>query len=272
MRVLVMGSGKLASRLKFQGHEVFRTQRQFYGDLFFDLRGNVENLVDDFPEVDIAVVPIGITNYWQCENPEFNSDHINVTALKQLAHAFHKRGVFSVFISSNSVFGGQKWPREDDVHTPADIAYSRQKSHAEAGPWTCVIRLTKIITYSTPPIDSWLKTWSQGGTVEAFDDFVISPISMDYAARNVEKISLMDTYGKFHLSGAQNVTYFDLACEFNSGQVKHVTSDEAGVRVLWKPKFSGLSMKETTKLFAIEPQPLESVVEDVKREIYLPVV
>lgn len=254
-------NGLLGSRLpqefeKF-GFQVFGTSRKEDADYYFDL----EDLkLDHIPEVDVAVVPIGITNYSLCDTP--SAEYVNVTLLRNLAYELRRKNIFSVFISSNSVFGGKSWPKENDTHSPT-MSYAQQKSWAELAPWSCIIRLTKIVTSNTPPLPNWFNSWEQGETVEAFTDFIFSPISVQYAARNITKITSYGSFGGFHLSGSKNLSYFDFATLIDAGEVKPSTSTEKGVSILFKPEFSALDMKETTKLIGIQPQHPEEVVDDL---------
>jgi dTDP-4-dehydrorhamnose reductase len=79
--------------------------------------------------------------------------------------------------------------------------------------------------------------------------------------------------GNLHLSGADNVTYVDLAnalaqrLKVPPGQIAPTTSVEKGVNIPFKPRYSGLGMRRTAELSGLAPQPLADVVNDIVAEL-----
>jgi dTDP-4-dehydrorhamnose reductase len=175
--------------------------------------------------------------------------------------------------------GGRPWPAEDDEHAPG-IAYARQKSEGEAAIRRAaadlgaldrlnVVRLTKILGPRTAPLPDWFAAWERGQMIEPFSDLVFAPMSVQFVGEALATIGEKRIPGNLHLSGAENVTYVDLANEFaarlgvDRSLISPTTAVAKGVRILFKPRFSGIGMARTTALAGIGPQPLASVVQDV---------
>lgn len=229
--------------------------------------------------VEYVFIVAAVTSYDLCEK-NTQSHQINVELIPRLAEQLLRQGLFVTFISTNLVFGGERaWPREDDPHAPG-IAYARQKSLGElrlissavrcgAMDRCAVVRLTKVLDRMTPPIPAWMKNWSQDEVIEPFSDFVIAPISSQFVGDALATIAEHRVCGNLHVSGAANVTYTRLAevladrCKVSSGLIAPTTATTAGVSLPFKPKFSGLSMEQTTQQVGIEPQSLTRVVRDL---------
>jgi dTDP-4-dehydrorhamnose reductase len=77
--------------------------------------------------------------------------------------------------------------------------------------------------------------------------------------------------GNLHLSGADNVSYVDLARELAAATgveqrlIAPTTATEKGVHILFKPRYSGIGMQRTSRLTGLAPQTLKDVVADVVR-------
>lgn len=277
MYLIVGGDSLLGAELVNRlGPTAFHTTRR--SDTSFLRRSLDFTTLDDFEipqEVDYAFLVASISNYGRCEiDPE--AKRINTDLIPQLAAKLIGRGIHVCFISSNSVFGGEvPWPDESDTPDPK-IAYAKQKFEAEnlikavAYPFNAekvtIVRITKLLPAS--PIPEWLETWGRGEVVRPFADLVFSPLSVQYAARSIIEIAKSRQAGKFHLSGAQNISYaefcYHLAQKVGAKKchILPTTSTDQNVKILFRPSYSGLGMKRTTEL-GIYPQTVDSVLEDV---------
>lgn len=231
------------------------------------------------PQVDYAFVVGAATNYDRCETDPA-AWRTNVESIPRLVASLLERGVFVTFISTNTVFGGERpWPNEEDAHAPG-IAYARQKSEAEKRIREAarrigvtdrfnIVRLTKILARDTPPLPDWVSAWERGEMVRPFSDLIVAPMSVQFAANALAVIGEKRIPGDLHLSGAENVTYVDLANKLaeklgiDAELISPTTAMEKGVTVPFKPSFSGLGMRRTTELCGIVPQSLTDVVRDL---------
>jgi len=226
-----------------------------------------------------AYLLAGIVNYGKCETDP-RAWEVNVDKMTLLAMQLLEQGIFVTFISTNTVFGGERpWCNEDEPHTP-EFAYAKHKSAAEesirsaaekigALDYLNIVRLTKILAINTSPLPDWFSLMERGEKLTPFLDLIIAPMSLRHTAESLAEIGKQRLPGNFHLSGSENINYNDLACalatelDFNLELVAPTTATEMKVTIPFKPKFSGIGMQKTTRTTGIQPQALEKVVADL---------
>jgi dTDP-4-dehydrorhamnose reductase len=178
------------------------------------------------------------------------------------------------------VFSGeQPWPEENAPHCPV-LDYGQQKSNAEqnilkmtneAGTkdFIKIVRLTKILTKDTNPIPDWIDSWNKSQRVNTFEDLIVAPVTLSYVVNCLSTIVESQESGCYHISGSENIDYFSFgkllakALGYPSSLVNKTTSIEAGVAIPFLPKYSGLGMIETTKVFGIESQTIQEVIKEL---------
>ena len=226
-----------------------------------------------------AFIVAAATNYERCEKDPL-AHRINVELMPRLVTSLLEQGMFVTFISTNSVFGGERpWPQEDDPHAPG-IAYAKQKSAAEkviraaihatdAESRLNVVRLTKILDRDTSPLPAWFAAWQRGEAVQPFADLIFAPMSVRFVGEALATLGEQRIPGNLHLSGAENVSYVDFArslarrLNIEPKLIAPTTAKEKGVSIPFMPRYSGIGMQRTMELSGIRPQPLEDVVSDL---------
>jgi dTDP-4-dehydrorhamnose reductase len=280
----LVGAG-LVRTLARRGHRVFASTRR---------RDTLtpERIFLDFESAQSFRVPAGIdyafviaaaTTYVRCETDPL-AKVINIELIPRLVGALLEQGVFVTFISSNLVFGGQRpWPHEDDSHAPG-IAYAWQKSEGEARIRTVadrvgaseqlnIVRLTKIMNASVPPLPAWFTEWNCGRVIEPFSDLIFAPMSVSFVGEALATIGERRVAGNLHLSGAANVTYVEFAHALArrlgvaTALIQPTTAVAKCVNIPFKPRFSGLGMTRTTQLIGCKPQQLDQVVDDLAADL-----
>jgi dTDP-4-dehydrorhamnose reductase len=229
--------------------------------------------------IDYAFVVAAATNYERCETDPM-ARVINVELIPRTVATLLQQGVFVTFISTNSVFGGERpWPGEDDPHAPG-IAYAAQKSEGEdvirsasrrldAEDRLNIVRLTKIMNRGVSPLPGWFAAWGRGEPVQPFADLIFAPMSVRFVGDALVRLGEKRVAGNLHLSGAENVSYVRFAetmadrMGVDRSLIQPTTSVEKGIHIAFKPTYSGLGMTRTTALTGVEPQPFEELVSDL---------
>jgi dTDP-4-dehydrorhamnose reductase len=288
MRILVLGADSsvgscVLSEAKQLGLECLGTSRRAAvggGKIKLDLL-QPKTWEESFAwRPSVVIGCLAISNLKKCED-NVQSRLVNVTAVCDLLDRFGRHGARTIFLSTNSVFGGDRDHCAEDEPVAPRLAYSRQKAEAEQNflaaaarrgepQNSAVVRLTRVLTPSLAPFPMWAKDLLSGNNIEAFTDFVFSPISGRYVARGILRIGNAAQGGVFHLSGQSDLSYFDfaelLARHFKKGAVRPATAVARGVDLLFKPSHSALSMARTTRLLGIHPQQPSSVITDLAGE------
>ncbi len=273
--------GSAVNALRQCGHTVHETTRRV------DTLGPLRVLLDFESEVSFRA-PAGVgyafliaaaTNYDRCEKDPM-ARVTNVELIPKTVASLLEQGLFVTYISTNSVFGGERpWPQEDDSHQPG-IAYAQQKSESEAVVLRAaerlsatdrlnIVRLTKIMNAGVSPLPAWFAAWEKGQPVEPFADLIFAPMSVRFVGEALARIGEERVPGNLHLSGAENVNYVDFARKLASrlgvdlNLIRPTTAVEKGVHIPFKPTYSGLGMHRTTQLCGVSPQPLDELVEDL---------
>jgi dTDP-4-dehydrorhamnose reductase len=273
--------GETVRAMRARGLDTLATTRRREtlgeGRVLFDFE---DEATQRAPEgVHTALVIAAATDYKRCEQDP-QARVINVELIPKAVENLLAQGLFVVFISTNSLFGGEKpWPHEDDAHAP-NIAYAQQKHEGELSIQAAaeqlgaqdrlnITRLTKVLTPEVPPLPSWFDAWDRGEAVTPFSDFIVAPVSVDYVARSLATIAQKRPSGNTHLSGAEDVTYTDIARALAerygapADLVQPTTATEKGVHIAFKPSFSGIGMTRTREITGVEPQPFAGMIDDI---------
>jgi dTDP-4-dehydrorhamnose reductase len=276
----LVGSSLLESLNKL-GHKTYVTTRRINtltaSRIFFDFEK-----VDEFNlpvDVGFVYVVAAVTNYDRCEKDP-NAYKLNVECIPRLINSLLSKGIFVVFLSTNTVFGGElAWPNEEELPNPI-ISYAKQKYLAEtaitsyaqlirAEQHLSIVRLSKVLAMETAPIPEWISEWTSGCPIKPFSDLIFAPISAKFVGESLARIGELKVPGYLHLSGAENLNYVD----FSLVLAKHLLISETliepssstikNLQLIFKPRYSGLGMKRTTLLTGIKPQIVNDVLSDL---------
>lgn len=265
----------LARRLDAEGRVVLATTRR--RGCAGALRPHLELAQDPSdwtpPQpVSVAFLLAAAANQLSCCADPSASRRINVDHTVALARRLVSLGAFVVFTSTNLVFDGEQ-PRYPTCASPHPTSeYGRQKAEAEQallalGPRVAVVRLTKVLAAEMPLIGRWVDQLKAGQPVEAFTDLICAPMPVEFVAEALARIGAQQQGGLFHLSGADEVSYADLARSLarrlgvDSALVKPTTSVAAGLTLQSLPRHSSLDAQDVAKAFALPPPRLEAVIE-----------
>ena len=129
--------------------------------------------------------------------------------------------------------------------------------------------MTKIISYKTPLISSWVKTLSNHERIYPFDDLYLSPISPRYVSQIASDHRLSSIV---HVSGECQLSYWELAIklarhlEFPDRLVCRQSIQNLGNNLLYTPKFSKLDMTESQLHYGYGGQSVNLVIKEISEE------
>jgi len=169
--------------------------------------------------VDALVLSAAVTGRAACERDPAGAHRVNVEAPVALARPVLARGGQVVFLSTHIVLGGDRpFLPPDAPHAPVDV-YSRQKAEAEA--WLAelpgaaeglsIVRLTKVLDWSSGVLAGWRATLAAGQTIEAYTDLVLAPVTAGHVVAALARLLQDRVCGVVHLSGAEEISFADLA-------------------------------------------------------------
>ena len=281
---LVVGGDGLIGRalvrhLSGEGRDVLATTRRrgLAGPTrpFLELSRDPSGWAPSQP-VEVAFLLAASANQQSCCADPAVSRRINVDHTVALARGLVAQGAFVVFTSTNLVFDGEA-PRYPTCASPTPTSeYGRQKAEAEQallalGAPVAVVRLTKVLAADMPLIGGWIEALKAGRPVDAFSDLICAPMPVGYVAQALTRIGAAGRSGLYHLSGADEVSYVDLARSLASRLgadrtlVRATTSAAAGVALQTIPKHSSLDAHAVADAFTLPPPSLDAVIESCLR-------
>lgn len=238
----------------------------------------------DIPSgIGAAVILAGGIGYEYCEDNPEESARLNLECVPALVSRLLDAEIFTVFLSSMTVFGGLlDFPGETAAFCPT-VAYGRQKAESERRigeiadrkgqrDRLAVVRLSKVISIATRPLPNWLTAWRAGREVTPFSDLYFSPVTLDYIHAFVLGLVERTQSGVFHLSGERNMNYaefcrpFAVRMGFHDALIRPLNSREAGVILRFSPRNAGLGMAATLRETGVGPQIFEAVLDALAAE------
>ena len=285
---LVIGADSTIGSALFQDlsaalPEVYGTTRRKIADTEGGMIGEFDlSVTPPFPVTcpvpKVIFICAAVTSFAACAADPLNTEIVNVNAARDIARYYMDRGSFVIFLSTSAVFDGStKFPDEKSAPSPT-TEYGRQKALAEslmlgmdpARSKVAIVRLTKVFTRENAVILDFIEKLGRAEICQPFIDLVISPISINYAIAGLREIASQKTGGIFHLSGAQDITYADLAKKiaFNMGVslnlVRPVFSAQKSANLIYKPTFPSLGMTRTESVVGIGAESLTRLLENLR--------
>ncbi len=283
--------GALLAKLRAAGWVVAGTTRREKGreDLIgldladppdrFLLDARLERLFAEGPVC--AFLLAAATGYERCETEPVATRIVNVDHTVATARRLVERGAFAVFPSSSAVFGdtGAQALGEGATTRPT-TEYGRQKAEVEramakfaagapANAGAATVRIAKVV-HAGGRFGEWMNRLACGTPIETARDMMLSPVSPDYVARGLSRIAERRASGVYHLSGAQDVSYFEFARMLAGA----LGCSQSLVRAVEVRAFLGAGVSNSGRLHmgnpsrdaGLEPQTLESALTDLIRE------
>lgn len=155
---LVIGNGAISS-----GIQLHLPQAQVLARPGLDIRETDNEL----PTTDsgYAVICAAVTGFQMCQAYPVWSREVNVTATANLARRLSDCGWTVIMLSSSAALN-------------PDTEYGKQKANLEEQwQWGPILRLPKVLHYSLPLIDNWIRLLRIGQNIRAHKNGMLQPIS-----------------------------------------------------------------------------------------------
>lgn len=284
MRAIVIGAdgvvgSAIAEMLSQRGDEVWRTTRRStlvsasrpYLDLAAD---NCEDVT--LPAADIAFFCAAVVTFSECRlNPRL-AHRVNVHNTKRLAQRLVSAGTRVVTLSSSAVFDFSipKVPADhprSPISKYGEISADAEIAILDLGHGASVLRLTKLFTPKLGTFVTWIDKLSRGETITAFSDIHIAPMTVDDIVAGVRAILGDPSGGIYQVSGATDVSYYDIALEFadrlgiSRTLVVEGSAVAIGIPREEVPLYASLDTSRVTALTGWRPPSPQAVIDKVFR-------
>jgi dTDP-4-dehydrorhamnose reductase len=162
-----------------------------------------------------------LTNVDWCEAHPDETWRVNVEMSRNLAITAHKAGANLVYVSTDSVFDGQRGHyAEEDIPAPVNVyAHSKlagEKAVREESEHSLVVR-TNFYGWSWLPnvgLAEWLLNRLElAQSVPGFDDVIFTPILVNDLCQIVLDMMELDLRGVYHVSGSQPCSKYEFALQ-----------------------------------------------------------
>jgi dTDP-4-dehydrorhamnose reductase len=287
MKILITGgSGLLGAKLAQialeKGHEVFlgynHNKPEIGIPIHFDLRieKSIRNILHE-AQPEIVFHTAALTDVDRCEIDKKLACQINSRATKYLAEEAKKLDSFVIYVSTESVFDGERGMyTEEDITNPINH-YGYSKLIAERY-CDCVAR-TGVLYGSNPASGKinfalWvydkLKKKEQ---IKIVTDQFNSPVLNTNLAKMLLEIGNKKMKGIFHLTGATRISRYDFVCLLSDtfGLDKSIIIPSKMVDMGWKakrPKDCSMHVGKAMKMLEENPYDIITSLNIFKEEIY----
>ncbi len=278
--LIIGGSGligsNLAKKLSELGWVTYKTSRSqeecnLESVIYYDLSDPLAD-VEILPLTDIVILCAGISTKQACEDAPSLAYAVNVGAPIKIAQYFFQNNRKVIFISSSAVFHGSKTVANELSKICPQTLYgwlkveaerSLQKLHILHGQGSLVVvRPTKVFWKELDLLSKWRCALINHQHISAFNQVLISPISIEYLVNSLVRIAQSHYSGVFHLSGELELSFYNFACSLASklGVTESLVGGEERLEEINIPKHALLAMDRTSKLLGITPQSNEELM------------
>jgi dTDP-4-dehydrorhamnose reductase len=226
------------------------------------------------PTCRAAVLCAAIASQEACRRDPVGTRELNVVRTLRLAEQLAAAGTFVVFLSTNMVFDGSRPRRRADEAVSPKTEYGRQKAETEAGVLAlgvrcAVVRLAKVFYSQLGLLRSWRERLQAKQPIQAFSDYVCSPVLLDCVVQIVRQIAQGERGGIWQISATEDVSYAHIALQLakfsglDPSLVQLVPTPPGAVEYL--PRFTTMDATRVEQEFALRIPSAAETLEAVLR-------
>lgn len=218
-----------------------------------------------------AFICAGVTSIAECERDQARTWEVNVTRTIELIQHLSNLKTHVIYLSSNVVFSGQKPSVSIHEEQSPNCNYGKQKQAVERflrdfDGSTTTLRLSKVVGPSFPLLAQWVARLRNGQPVNAYNDMVLSPVSLNSVISACAKLASQKPRGIFHLSGAEDISYSDLArflaseLRVSLDLIKTTNTNDSNQEIFSRPTHTTLDTTSSLKELGFEPEKWTDVI------------
>jgi dTDP-4-dehydrorhamnose reductase len=212
-----------------------------------------------------------LTNVDWCEDHRERAVLVNEAMSRNLARAAEKIGASMIYLSTDSVFDGEKGDyRENDPPRPLNV-YAETKllgeyAVREATGRHLIVR-TNIYGWNLQnklSLAEWmLSRLEDAGSMPAFSDVFFTPVLVNDLSLILLRLMKKDCHGVFHAAGSERCSKYGFACiladvfHLDKSLIRPVSIAEAGLRAK-RPRDTSLNCEKTTSILNLTPPGVRS--------------
>jgi len=206
-----------ARQIRARGNKVLATTRRLVASpeqVQLDFSSPVESF--RIPEgVRCACIFVAVARLAVCEVDPVGSALVNVERTIALIDLLVARGIYTLFLSTNQVFDGDKPLVPANAPVSPVSVYGRQKAETErklrarmtSGAPIGILRLAKVVSPGMPLVTTWKRELAAGRPIRAFTDMTLAPTSVDIVATSIAHMMEDRLPIIAQLTGPRDVTY-----------------------------------------------------------------
>lgn len=223
----------------------------------------------------VLIHTAAMINVEQCEAEPENTYRVNTELTEMLAQICTEKKIKMIYISSDSVFDGEKkgMYTEEDTARPLNV-YAKSKYEGELAVSHCpdglVLRtnIYGINLQDKKSFGEWIvDSLREEKELFMFDDIFFSPILVTDLAEVISQCIKQNLSGLYHACGTGSISKYDFGMEVKKefGYVNGIINQASSQRMNFKakrPKNMGMSNEKISKALGIDIRtPKESIVE-----------
>jgi dTDP-4-dehydrorhamnose reductase len=253
-----------------------------YAPLDVTQTDEVSQMFEDFAP-NVVVNCAAMSDVAECDENRSEAWAVNARAVKTLAKECRAHRARLVQVSSDFVFNGKRGPydetgRPDPVNYYGRTKLAGENAVREAGRSNWAIVRT-VLLYGTAQdlsrsnVVLWIiDQLSQGESLHIVDDQYRTPTHVDDLALGIDRLVQREETGLYHISGADLVSIYELACTvaevfgLDASLIEPVSSDffEDDVE---RPPRTGFLIDKARAELDYEPRSLEQGLRDVQASL-----
>ena len=279
--LIIGGDSKLSKKLipllelnNIEYNFTSRRKNKSKRSIFLDLENDYDFKIPK--NTTCALIIGGVTDYDTCLNEYDYAFNVNCIQIPELFSKLIKKNIYTVFVSTNTVFKfKKKVPNEKNIPNPS-FEYSKLKRITEQKlieiskkinkqKYLGILRLTKNVSKETSPFNTWIKNINHNEQITALKDLYFSPITFEDSSKMLIHLIKKNKSGIYHLSGENDISYSDFALKFlkflnkDKKFVISKNSKKLGLKLVYNHHITSLSMRHTSNKLNFYPVSLEEI-------------